>query len=133
MCSLAGRGGVSHIQYADDTIIMINGSESSILHLKIVLYCFEWLSGLKMNFHKSDVYVFGVEQAEQEWLANMLNYRLGDWPTKYLGILVSISRFGATSFGRGPRKSSSIILLRWIRYIDLRPRGCGYDQYQNNE
>lgn len=45
-------GGISHIQYADDTIIMIDGSDTSIRNLKLVLYCFEWLSGLKINYHK---------------------------------------------------------------------------------
>jgi hypothetical protein len=57
-------GGISHIQYADDTIIMIDGSEKSILNLKTILYCFEWLSGLRINFHKSEVYVFGFEKDE---------------------------------------------------------------------
>jgi hypothetical protein len=53
-------GGISHIQYADDTIIMIDGSDQSIRNLKLILYCFEWLTGLKINFHKSEVFVFGV-------------------------------------------------------------------------
>ena len=66
-------GGISHIQYADDAVIMIDGSDKSILNLKLILYCFEWLSGLKINFHKSDVYVFGVDQEQKEHLANMLN------------------------------------------------------------
>ena len=66
-------GGISHIQYADDTVIMIDGAYNSILSLKLILYCFEWLSGLKINFHKSDVYVFGVDQEQKEHLANMLN------------------------------------------------------------
>lgn len=51
--------GISHIQYADDTILMTDGSDSSITNLKIVLYCFEWLSGLKINYHKSEVLFFG--------------------------------------------------------------------------
>ena len=55
-------GGISHFQYVDDTVIMTDGSNSSILCLKLILYCFEWLSGLKINFHKSDVYVFGETQ-----------------------------------------------------------------------
>jgi hypothetical protein len=33
--------GITHIQYADDTILMIEGDDSSILHLKFILYCFE--------------------------------------------------------------------------------------------
>jgi len=67
-------GGVSHIQYADDTVIMIDGAEQSIRNLKIILYCFEWLSGLKINYHKSEVFVFGVCQEEKEKMANLLNY-----------------------------------------------------------
>lgn len=58
--------GIYHSQYADDTIIMIDGSDRSILNLKLILYCFEWLSGLKINFHKSEVYVFGVDQPEKK-------------------------------------------------------------------
>jgi len=33
-------GGISHIQYADDTVIMIDTSEQSIRNLKLILYCF---------------------------------------------------------------------------------------------
>ena len=71
------QGEISHIQYADDTVIMIDGSEKSVTNLKLILYNFEWLSELKINFHKSDVFVFGVDQSEQEKLANMLNCKLG--------------------------------------------------------
>jgi hypothetical protein len=41
-------------------VIMIDGSSTSITNLKLVLYCFEWLMGLKINYHKSEVYGFGV-------------------------------------------------------------------------
>jgi hypothetical protein len=79
-------GGISHIQYADNTLIMVDGSDKSIINLKLILYCFEWLTGLKINFHKSEVFIFGVPQAEKERMANMLNYVLGELPWKYLGI-----------------------------------------------
>ena len=59
------HGGISHIQYADDTAIMIDGSDQSILNLKLILYYFEWLSGLKINFHKSEVFVFGADQSKK--------------------------------------------------------------------
>jgi hypothetical protein len=36
--------GISHSQYVDDTVIMIDGSDRSIVNLKLILYCFEWLS-----------------------------------------------------------------------------------------
>ena len=79
-------------------MIMVDGSDKSILNLKLILYCFEWLSGLKINFHKSDVYAFGVDRQEKEKLANMLNCRLGDWPIKYLGIPISDSKLGVSAF-----------------------------------
>lgn len=81
------KKGISHIQYANDTVLMTDGSDSSVINLKILLYCFEWLSGLKINFHKIKVILFGFSQAEKERKATILNCRLGELPVKYLGIL----------------------------------------------
>jgi len=93
-------GGITHIQYADDTVIMIDGSATSITNLKLILYCFDWLTGLKIDYHKSEVYGFGVSRVEKEEMANMLNCVLGDLPLKYLGILISDHHLtmGAFSF-----------------------------------
>jgi hypothetical protein len=77
---------------------MVDGSEQSIVNLKLVLYCFEWLLGLKINFHKSEVFVFGVSQGDKELLANKLNYALGELPMKYLGFHVSDSHITIASF-----------------------------------
>ena len=41
--------GVTHLQYADDTIIMVELNDSRIAHLKFILLCFEGLSGLKIK------------------------------------------------------------------------------------
>jgi hypothetical protein len=91
-------GGISHIQYADDTVITIDGYDRSILNLKLILYCFKWMSGLKINFHKSEVFVFGAVQQERERMANMLNCSLGTWPMKYLGIPISDGRLKPSAF-----------------------------------
>ena len=48
-------GEVSHLQYADDTIIMIQNNEQIIINLKFILLCFEVISGLKIKFLKSEV------------------------------------------------------------------------------
>ena len=101
--------GISHIQYADDTVIMLDGRYNSILSLKLILYCFEWLFGLKINFHKSDVYVFGVEQEQKEQIANMLNCRLGDWPMRYLGLPLSDHRLGIQAFSGVVDKMKKIL------------------------
>lgn len=102
-------GGITHIQYAGDTVVMIDGSECAVTNLKLILYCFEWLAGLKINFHKSDVFVFGVDQSEKENLANMLNCRLGEWPMRYLGIPISENRLGIQAFaGLGDKMSKRL-------------------------
>jgi hypothetical protein len=59
--------GVTHIQYADDTVLMIEGDVGSIINMKFILHCFEWLSGLKINYHKSEAFVFGMDENEKEW------------------------------------------------------------------
>jgi hypothetical protein len=33
--------GITHIQYVNDTILMVDGEDNSILHMKFVLYYFE--------------------------------------------------------------------------------------------
>jgi mannosylglycoprotein endo-beta-mannosidase len=81
--------GVSHLQYADDTLILIEPSDEGIANLKLLLLCFGNMSGLKINFNKNEVLVTGVAAPEQRRIASMLNCRLGQFPMKYLGLLVS--------------------------------------------
>jgi hypothetical protein len=50
-------GGVTHLQYVDDTMIMVEGSDLDIINLKFLLLCFEAMSVLKINFDKSEVVV----------------------------------------------------------------------------
>jgi hypothetical protein len=68
---------------------MIEPSDLGIANLKFLLLCFENMSGLKINFDKSEVFVTGVTEPEQRRIAHMLNCRLGKLPMKYLGLPVS--------------------------------------------
>jgi hypothetical protein len=52
-------GGISHLQYDDDTLILIQYNEHQITNLKFLLMCFEEMSGLEINYHKSEVMVMG--------------------------------------------------------------------------
>jgi hypothetical protein len=85
-------GGVTHLQYADDTMIMVEGSELDIVNLKFLLLCFETMSGLKINFDKSEVVVMGYNPEEQQQIADNLNYRLASFLVNYLGMPVWDSR-----------------------------------------
>jgi hypothetical protein len=60
-----------------------------IANLKTMLLLCENMSGLKINFDKSEVVVMGIPPDSQRRVANMLNYRLGKFPITYLGQPIS--------------------------------------------
>jgi hypothetical protein len=77
---------ISHLQFADDTLLMGVKSWANIQALRAVLFLFEAVSGLKLNFHKS--MLVGVNVAET-WLAeaaNVLGCSVGRIPFMYLGL-----------------------------------------------
>jgi hypothetical protein len=91
--------GVSHLQYADDTIIMIQPNDLAVANLKYILLCFERISGLRINFHKSEVMVMGVDQEEGPRIAHMLNCKHDSFPLSYLGLPISDRALTAADWG----------------------------------
>ena len=53
-------GGLSILQYADDTILFMDHDPDKACNMKLLLFAFEQASGLKINFHKSEVFCFGA-------------------------------------------------------------------------
>ena len=53
------QDGLSILQYADDTVIFMSHDVEKAVNMKLVLTTFEQLSGLKINFHKSEIFCFG--------------------------------------------------------------------------
>jgi hypothetical protein len=70
-------------------VICLETYEDSIANTKFLLYCFENMSGLKINYHKSEVIVLGVPSEESARIAKLFNCREGSLPMNYLGVLVS--------------------------------------------
>ena len=58
--------GISHLQFADDTIIFCEGANEEVLNIKTVLRCFEVMSGLKINYHKSVVCGVGYQEDQSK-------------------------------------------------------------------
>ncbi|XP_058731299.1 uncharacterized protein LOC131603066 [Vicia villosa] len=77
---------VSHLQYADDTLIMGKKKWKNIWAIKATLQLFELASGLKINFHKSQLFGINVQQTWLEEAALVLNCRVGSLPFSYLGL-----------------------------------------------
>lgn len=78
--------GVSMLQYAYDTVLLMEKTDENMLHMKFLLYCFEKMFGLKINYQKSEIFVMGCDREEQERVANKFNCKLGKLPMMYLGV-----------------------------------------------
>jgi len=60
---------VDILQFGDD-IFVGGASHQNILTVKAILRCFELVSGLRVNFHKSSIRAFGIYRVR---LHNFLN------------------------------------------------------------
>lgn len=77
---------VTHLQFADDTIIFCGASLKQVVALKKNLRWFRMLSGLKINYGKCDLIGIHLEDNNNQLLANAFGCRVGQFPEKYLGI-----------------------------------------------
>jgi len=61
--------GLSILQYADDTIIFMDHDLEQAKNMKLLFSVFEQLFGLKINFHKSEIFCYGeAKQYETEYV-----------------------------------------------------------------
>ncbi|XP_073363100.1 uncharacterized protein [Aegilops tauschii subsp. strangulata] len=95
---LIPAGGVTHLQYADGTMIMVEGSALDIANLKFLLLCFEAMSGLKINFDKSEAIILGFLAQDQQRIVDNLNCRVTSFPITYLGMPMADSKILMTAF-----------------------------------
>ncbi|KAB1217243.1 hypothetical protein CJ030_MR4G021078 [Morella rubra] len=88
-----GSGGsvcISHLLFADDTLVLCGVDVSQFRSLKCLLLCFEAVSGLRINLTKSKVIPIGRVDNVQE-LAGILEYGLSLLPLRYLGLPLGAS------------------------------------------
>lgn len=57
------------------------------------------MAGLKINFHKSEVFTVGLETVDTIRIAQMLNCPVGSFPMKYLGLPISPDKILNHDFG----------------------------------
>jgi hypothetical protein len=57
--------GLSILQYADDTTLFVEHNIDQARNIKLLLSAFEKMSGLKLNFHKSEIFCFGQAKDEE--------------------------------------------------------------------
>jgi len=77
---------VSHLQFADDTLILGEKSWANIRGMRAALLLFEGLSGLKVNFSKSQLAGVNIHASWLSEAAMVLNCKVGSVPFVYLGM-----------------------------------------------
>jgi hypothetical protein len=84
-----GTGGevkLTHLQFADDTIIIGEKSWLNVRTMRAVLLLFEEVSGLKVNFHKSMLTGVNIPDSWLSEAASVMSCRRGGIPFIYLGL-----------------------------------------------
>ena len=84
--------GVAILQYTDDTIICLQDTQDNARNMKLLLYLYENMSGLKINFNKSEIIMISKDDQKSVQYSNTFNCAVGTWPIKFLGVPVSSSR-----------------------------------------
>jgi hypothetical protein len=87
------EGGVSILQYADSIILFMEHDLDKVVNMKLILCLFEQLCGLKINFHKSELFCFGKEKECQDEYEQIFGCVVGALPFKYLGIPIHYRNF----------------------------------------
>ncbi|XP_024632905.1 uncharacterized protein [Medicago truncatula] len=77
---------VSHLQFADDTLLLGNKSWANVRALRAVLVIFESMSGGKVNFHKSLLVGLNISDSWLNEAATVLSCKVGKIPFMYLGL-----------------------------------------------
>jgi hypothetical protein len=74
------------LQYADDSIFLLQDDLEGARNLKFILCLFEQMSGLKINFHKSEIFCLGNAVERKNCYADIFTCPHNCLPMKYLGV-----------------------------------------------
>ncbi|GMJ00001.1 hypothetical protein HRI_003669300 [Hibiscus trionum] len=83
---------LSHLQFADDLIILCGASIGEIRNVKRTLRVFEIASGLHLNLSKSHLFGININSVLIENWASSIGCSAGNLPTMYLGLPLGNNR-----------------------------------------
>ena len=76
---------ISHLLFADDSILFCDANPQHMMYIRLVLTFFEAVTGLRVNMSKSEMVPVGVVP-NLRVLADIMGCRIGSLPMSYLGM-----------------------------------------------
>jgi hypothetical protein len=104
---------ISHLLFADDTLVFSEASQVQVQAIRDLLICFELVSGLKVNLAKSVLVPVG-EVSDMGALAEILGCEVGSFPITYLGMPLG-ARFKDKACWNGVVEKTMRSLASWKR------------------
>ena len=127
-CRVKGRSEervpISHLLFADDTLVFCKPSQDQLTYLSWLLMWFEATSGLRINLEKSELIpVRRVENKDD--LAWDFGCNLGSLPTTYLGMPLG-APFKSITVWDGVEECFQRRLIMWKRLFIQGRKGDSY-------
>jgi len=95
-------------QYADDTTLILDGTKSSIERSFLLLNIFAKLSGLKVNYEKTEELWIGSFKNRTDKLEKKQNIKWSSRKIKALGVCFSVSKEEAVMLNYQEKKEKSL-------------------------
>lgn len=80
------------IQYADDTLLIMEACSRQLWTLKALLHTFGESTGLKVNYSKSIIVPINTSNQKMQHLARTFNCEIGSLPFTYLGLPLILTK-----------------------------------------
>jgi hypothetical protein len=84
--------GVAIIQYADDMNLCLENNRQKVIYVKLLLYMYEQMAGLKINFEKSELLLVRGDKDMALTYADIFNCQIEMFPIKYIGVPILASK-----------------------------------------
>ena len=89
---------LTHLCFADDLMVFVDGSKKSIEGVLSVFDAFAVHSGLKISLEKSTLYTAGVDTILKESILQQFSFEHGELPVRYLGLPLLTKRMKASDY-----------------------------------
>lgn len=70
-------------------MLLLQFDPVNLRNVRLILNCYEVMSGMKINYEKNEIFSVGLTQEDQCLAAESLGCKIGTFPMKYLGMPIS--------------------------------------------